>query len=213
MIKAKSAKFLTSAANISQCPSALLSEVAFLGRSNVGKSSLINNLTESKLAKSSSTPGKTKLINFYEVVWEKLDSSDLESKTESISLKFNIIDLPGFGYAKVSKSEHRLWEKNLWDFITKRSNIKLFIHLIDSRHTDLAIDSNVKQSIFSFKRDDQAFLEVFTKADKLNKNELNKLNQKQLMLISNENPNLKYNQKDRLRDTIFELMLYGDKND
>ena len=99
-----SAKFLLSAQGIDDSPEFGISEVAFLGRSNVGKSSIINALTNHNgLAKSSSTPGKTQLINYFEVV--------IDNDGEKIPLIF--VDLPGFGYAKVSKSMQNAWQQNL----------------------------------------------------------------------------------------------------
>ena len=267
MIYPSSAQFITSAANIAGAPEFAMSEVAFLGRSNVGKSSLINALTGRKnLAKSSSTPGKTQLINFFEVKFkqklaasadgsqnetspdlaskEALSSaancaqdhadaaasernlkqdfvlnlksasadfrsdretdlaagiaansaqsselnlsgrsalslagnpafSDLASLGENISLIF--VDLPGFGYAKVSKKLHYIWQKNLDEFIKERLNIKLFVHLIDARQFDLAIDKNLQNYLASFLRGDQKVMRLYTKADKLNQSERAKL--------------------------------------
>ena len=267
MIYPSSAQFITSAANITGAPEFAMSEVAFLGRSNVGKSSLINALTGRKnLAKSSSTPGKTQLINFFEVKFkqklaadsdgsqnetsldlaskealssaancaqERADAaasernlkqdlvlnlksasadfrsdretdlaagltpnlaqslelnlsdgsalnlagnpafSDLASLGENISLIF--VDLPGFGYAKVSKKLHYIWQKNLDEFIKERLNIKLFVHLIDARQFDLTIDKNLQNYLASFLRGDQKVVRLYTKADKLNQSERAKL--------------------------------------
>ncbi len=88
---------------------------------------------------------------------------------------FNAIDLPGFGYAKVSKSLKKEWEGFLWELLSVRVSIKLFIHLIDARHLDLEIDKNAKESIQALLRPDQAYLSLFTKFDKLNKNEQHRL--------------------------------------
>jgi len=267
MIYPSSAQFITSAANIGGAPEFAMSEVAFLGRSNVGKSSLINALVGRKnLAKSSSTPGKTQLINFFEVKFKqklaadsdgsqneippdlaskealssaancaqdhaeaaasaqnsKQDSilnlksasadfrsdrktdlaagfapnsaqsselnftgisalnlannpafSDLASLGENISLIF--VDLPGFGYAKVCKKLHYIWQKNLDEFIKERLNIKLFVHLIDARQFDLTIDKNLQNYLSSFLRGDQKVVRLYTKADKLNQSERAKL--------------------------------------
>lgn len=275
MIVPINAKFLTSAASIADAPSFAMSEVAFLGRSNVGKSSLINALLARKgLAKSSSTPGKTQLINFFDVAFQSdaplglrdeilnvnsggasndrsyeqacdtcedelcadgdseafhddhsgsnekapcddrsdsatlhddrdnsasphlnlaaqnslnLAATDTSSKSSSsfahaekdakFKEKFSLIfvDLPGFGYAKVSKKLHHIWQKNLDEFIKNRLEIKLFVHLIDARQFDLAIDKNLQNYLASFLRGDQKVVRLYTKCDKLNQSERAKL--------------------------------------
>lgn len=111
-------KFLISAEKLSQCPDYNLPEFPLLGRSNVGKSSFINALANNKkLAKTSNTPGKTRWINFF-------NFSDM----------FTIADLPGYGYAKVSKEVQNRWQKNLEEYLLNRSQITTLIQLIDSRH-------------------------------------------------------------------------------
>lgn len=297
-----SAKFIISATNFSQSPHFALSEVAFLGRSNVGKSSLINALTRQKnLAKSSATPGKTRLINFFEVNFklnlkeqnssenalenlganlkqnlnsqgnesqnlsknssqntefqsgnsnatlnsnenltsnfcenskENLNSHEnsstnlnacensnfiltscknsnakacknlnssqnakFQSENSSQSDKFTLIfvDLPGFGYAKVSHAQRAEWDKNLDEFLKKRQAIRLFVHLRDARHENLALDESINEYLQSLKSPSQSILQVFTKADKLNqslKARLNKTYPNALLVSSAKNTGL-----------------------
>jgi GTP-binding protein len=154
-------KFIKSAPSIKEAVEPNFTEVALLGRSNVGKSSFLNAFTNQKIAKVSQTPGKTKLINFFEV--------------EEDGKKYMLVDLPGFGYAKVSKSMLKDWGKNLDEFLKNRFNIKLFIHLRDARHPKLEIDDRVDEYIKSFMRKDQQILTVFTKMDKLKQSEIAKL--------------------------------------
>ncbi|GAA7220584.1 ribosome biogenesis GTP-binding protein YihA/YsxC [Helicobacter pylori] len=167
MIAIKDAHFLTSSSQLSQCPASLTSEMVILGRSNVGKSSFINTLLGKNLAKSSATPGKTRLANFFSTTWE--------DKENALMATFNVIDLPGFGYAKVSKNLKKEWEGFLWELLSVRVSIKLFIHLVDARHLNLEIDKNAKENIQTLLRPDQAYLSLFTKFDKLNKNEQHRL--------------------------------------
>ena len=165
MIDIVDAKFITSAPNVNAAPeSEQQNEVVFMARSNVGKSSLLNALTNHKgLAKVSSTPGKTKLINYFDVTFLDRDSS------QKLVAKF--VDLPGFGYAKVSKSVKHDWEKNLTDYIANREEIKIFIHLIDCRHPHLEIDTSVSDFLFRNAKENQYILQIFTKIDKLNQKE------------------------------------------
>lgn len=168
-MKIVDAQFLTSAQSIVDSPSPDKAEIAFLGRSNVGKSSLLNTLTNRKgLAKSSSTPGKTQLINYF----------DIKFKTQNEELPYlyaRFVDLPGFGYAKVSKSLKKDWNKNLTGYLEQRPCLQIFVHLIDARHPELEIDKNVDAFLESIKRGDQIILHAFTKIDKLKQNDLQKL--------------------------------------
>jgi len=160
------ANFIKSAQSIADSLPEDMSEVVFLGRSNVGKSSTLNALAQRKsLAKSSATPGKTQLINFFETRYLYNE--------ESYPVRF--VDLPGFGYAKVSKTLKEVWQKNLVEFIKERISIRLFIHLRDARHPHAKIDDDVYNYISDFIRPDQKYLTVFTKIDKLNQKERNKL--------------------------------------
>lgn len=195
MIEIVDSKFLISAPSLSQCLPEGIAEVAFLGRSNVGKSSLINALANHKnLAKKSSTPGKTRLINFFQITYNTLDKKQVY-----------FIDLPGFGYAKVSKSEQELWEKNLTNFIINRLSIRTFVLLIDARHLNLAIDKQVEEFLLANKRGDQEILKIYTKIDKLK--------QKELFKLKKDNPNalmvstLKKRGLNELNDKIFISLL------
>ncbi len=171
MIDVIDAKFLTSAVGIKDSVYEGVAEVSFLGRSNVGKSSLINALANHKnLAKKSSTPGKTRLINFFEITYNTEDRK-----------KVHFVDLPGFGYAKVSKSEQNIWQRNLTSFLENRLSIRLFLLLIDARHRNLKNDIEVYEYLNSIKKGDQNIVKVFTKIDKLNQKEISKLKR--------ENPN------------------------
>lgn len=162
----KEATFVKSAQTVEQVLAENTSEVAFIGRSNVGKSSIINALTSRKnLAKSSSTPGKTRLINFFDIKFKK-DDKDYSAR---------LVDLPGFGYARVSKSIKHEWQRNLTQFIKERVSIRLFVHLIDSRHPSLEIDKEVSSYLHQICRADQKILVIFTKSDKLKQKDLSAL--------------------------------------
>ena len=189
-------KFLKSALSIKEAIEPNFTEVALLGRSNVGKSSFLNAFTNQKIAKTSSTPGKTKLINFFEV--------------EDDGKKYILVDLPGFGYAKVSKSMLKELVKNLDEFLRNRFNIKLFIHLRDARHPDLEIDNNVDEYLKSFLRKDQQILTVFTKIDKLKQSELAKLkkNYPNALFVSN----VKKKGIEEVRKKINEILWGVDEN-
>ncbi len=156
------ADFIKSAQALADSIDDTVSEVVFLGRSNVGKSSTINGLTSRKnLAKSSATPGKTQLINFF----------DIHYRYDERDWRIRFVDLPGFGYAKVSKDLKSAWQKNLVAFIKHRVSIRVFIHLRDARHPNAQIDKDVEAYVAQFKRGDQLYLNVFTKIDKLNQKE------------------------------------------
>ena len=148
----QSARYVISSATHKQCPPALQAEYAFIGRSNVGKSSLINMITGlTKLAKISSTPGKTQLINHFEII-----SSDKR--------KWYLVDLPGYGYAKtVSQKARRNWGNMIESYIRKRETlINLFV-LIDSRHDPQPIDIAFINQLGEW---GIPFSIVFTKTDK-----------------------------------------------
>jgi GTP-binding protein len=198
------ANFAVSATSVQNSPSPDIAEVAFMGRSNVGKSSLLNSLTNRRnLAKSSSTPGKTKLINFFDI--------NLRVREDEEKLKYpcRFIDLPGFGYAKVSKSLKKDWGENLTNFLQNRDSIRVFIHLRDARHPDLGIDNNVHEFITHIKNPDQIIIDVFTKIDKLKQNDLTKLKRAfpDALFVSN----LKNRGFDKVNGAIYEY-LFGVSN-
>ena len=157
-MKIKSAKFLISSPSLKLCPDSQYSEFALLGRSNVGKSTFINTLTnQSKLAKTSNTPGKTRLINLFEITTDKKP--------------FIIADLPGYGYAKVSKAEQDKWQKNLEEYLLKRKNLKKTIQFIDARH-ELQKNDILMQQWLEYNK--IPCLNVLTKCDYVSRNEIAK---------------------------------------
>ncbi|MCR5886383.1 ribosome biogenesis GTP-binding protein YihA/YsxC [Hymenobacter sp. J193] len=143
----RSAKFLTSNTRVDQCPVPDKPEYAFIGRSNVGKSSLINMLTGHKgLAKTSAQPGKTQLINHF-----------------IINDTWYLVDLPGYGYAKVSKTSRTAWERMIKFYLRERPNLSCVFVLIDSRHPPLVPDLEFIEMLGTM---EVPFVLVFTKADK-----------------------------------------------
>lgn len=181
MIEIIDSHFVTSAPNIRLAPeNEFQNEIAFMARSNTGKSSLLNTLTQRKsLAKVSATPGKTRLINCFDAVFMDRESGE--------KLTAVLVDLPGFGYAKVAKSLKTDWESNLTDFISQRKQIRIFVHLIDCRHPDLEIDASVAQYLEEICTQNQYIIRVFTKIDKLNQKELGLLKSRfpDALMISN----------------------------
>jgi len=183
MIEIVESVFLTSAPTIRLAPeNEYQNEIAFMARSNTGKSSLLNTLTQRKsLAKVSSTPGKTRLINYFDVLFLDRESGNKKNAV--------LVDLPGFGYAKVAKSLKSDWESNLTNFISQRKQIRVFVHLIDCRHPDLEIDGSVEHYLEEICAEDQHIVRVYTKIDKLNQKELSVLKKRfpDALMISNLN--------------------------
>ena len=154
-MKIKSADFVISNTEIDKCPKEHIPEYAFIGRSNVGKSSLINMLTGHKsLAKTSGKPGKTKLINHFK-----------------INDNWFLVDLPGYGYAKVSKKNRSIFAKFVYEYLEKRENLICTFVLIDSRHEPQKIDMLFMEWLG---QNQIPFVIVFTKMDKLSSSQLNK---------------------------------------
>ncbi|HEY4051736.1 MAG TPA: ribosome biogenesis GTP-binding protein YihA/YsxC [Acidobacteriaceae bacterium] len=154
-------KFLLSATSAKQFPSASAPEFAFLGRSNVGKSSLINGLLGEKAAKVSATPGRTRAINFFSL----LDSPSSQQP------RLLFADLPGYGYAKISKSISAEWPAFINPYLEGRSNLALCVCLVDSNIPEQPSDRQLIDALKSMGRD---FLVVGTKADRLSGNERTK---------------------------------------
>lgn len=149
------AEFIISNSDVSKCPETTLPEYAFIGRSNVGKSSLINMLTNNKkLAKISSKPGKTQLINHF-----------LIDKT------WYLVDLPGYGFAKIAKSQRIKWEKFVVQYIRERANLMVLFVLIDSRIPPQKIDLEFMEMLGE---SGVPFAMVFTKTDKLSSSKMAK---------------------------------------
>ena len=140
------AKFIQSAEKLSQCPNFKLPEFPLLGRSNVGKSSFINGISNNKkLAKTSNTPGKTRLINLF-----------------NFSDKFIIADLPGYGYAKISKEIQNRWQKNLEEYVLKREDIKCLVQFVDGRHEIQKNDYQMREWVSAY---NLPIITIVTKTD------------------------------------------------
>lgn len=154
----QTAEFLKSSAHPSECPPEDRPEYAFIGRSNVGKSSLINMLTNrNTLAKISSTPGKTQLINHFVI--------DADREIDGVSKSWYLVDLPGFGYAKVSKESRVKWQRTSEQFLSSRKNLMCVMMLVDSRHDAQQVDLD----FMAWLGENQIpFVLIFTKVDKLN---------------------------------------------
>lgn len=146
----KKAKFLLSQSKFGGFPQQGMPEIAMAGKSNVGKSSLINSLTRhSKLARTSSEPGKTRLINYY-----------------SINEEFLLVDLPGYGFARAPKSEQEKWSQMIEGYLTGSQQLKHVFHLVDIRHAPTKEDQMMTEYLRHY---DIPFTVIATKADKLSK--------------------------------------------
>ncbi len=162
-MKITKAEFITSSSEVSQCPPEQIPEYAFIGRSNVGKSSLINMLVDrKKLAKTSSTPGKTRLINHFKINHE-----------------WFLCDLPGYGYAKVSKKDRDTFSKMIEQYATKRTNLVCFFVLVDARHKPQQLDLDFIEWLGD---SNLPFVIALTKIDKVSQT----LKSTNLLLLKNE---------------------------
>ncbi len=159
----KSAEFVTSVGNVSQLANFGLDEFAFVGRSNVGKSSLINALTQrSKLAKASSTPGRTRLINYFK-----------------INNKILLVDLPGYGFAQASKTEQSKWQSLIGAYLENSPNLKRVFVLVDVRHKPTIKDNEMLKYLYFY---NIPFNVIATKLDKIPRGQIDK----HLTIIANE---------------------------
>jgi GTP-binding protein len=169
----KSAKYIISSPDYEKCPVPDRPEYAFIGRSNVGKSSLINMLCNNeKLAKTSSAPGKTQLINHF-IVDSTSQRSSLHpsSSGEGKGVRWYLVDLPGYGFAKVSLRSRRRWEQMIENYLRKRENLTMVFVLIDARHSPQKIDLEFLDQLRLWK---VPFALVFTKSDKENQRTVSK---------------------------------------
>jgi GTP-binding protein len=154
-MKVTSATFVKSAFEEAQWPADRRPEVAFMGRSNVGKSSLINSLLRVKgLARTSSTPGRTQSLNYF-----------------LINERFYFVDLPGYGFARVPRDVRESWGRMVTGYLAKREPLVLSIHIVDSRHEPTKLDLQLREWLLF---NGKPFLTVATKSDKLSQNELHK---------------------------------------
>lgn len=150
----KKATFVTGAPTLDDCPPPRYPEICFAGRSNVGKSSLINAMmNHSGLARTSNTPGKTQQMNYY-----------------LVDEKAYFVDLPGFGYAKVSKKERERWGRDIRDYLLERETLRLVLHLVDIRHEPSRLD---EEFFYWLGVNRMPFAVILTKADKLSRNKQN----------------------------------------
>ena len=154
-MKIRSAEFILSASSPWQFPPPTLPEIAFAGRSNVGKSTLINSLlNRKKLVKTSSTPGKTQLINFF-----------------NINDKFYFVDLPGYGFAKVPENVRKQWQRLIESYLQERESLRNVVRIVDSRHGPTAQDRQLKEWLDYYER---PVIIVASKVDKLKRGQIQK---------------------------------------
>ncbi|CAN5269791.1 ribosome biogenesis GTP-binding protein YihA/YsxC [soil metagenome] len=162
------ATFITGAPSLADCPPSSIPEFCFAGRSNVGKSSLINKVTNKRrLARTSNTPGKTQQMNYY-----KIDET------------FYLVDLPGFGFAKVPKKERDRWGKDIQNYLLNRDTLQLILHLVDARHNPTKLDEDF---FYWMASNQMPFSVLLTKADKLSGNKLQSSKKKVANVLSEMN--------------------------
>src|SRR5687767_3547993 len=162
------AHYIISSPSVDKCPAPDRPEYAFIGRSNVGKSSLINMLCNNdKLAKTSNSPGKTQMINHFEVESVFV----YPNGNEGPRVKWFLVDLPGYGFAKISQRSRRRWEQMIENYLRKRENLVNVFVLIDSRHSPQKLDLEFLQQLTKW---EVPYTLIFTKADKETQATVNK---------------------------------------
>jgi GTP-binding protein len=167
-MKIISAEFVNSVTDLNQLPTAHLPEIVFIGRSNVGKSSLINKLcNKAKLAKTSSIPGRTRQLNYY-----------------LINEEYYFVDLPGYGYAKVPEQIKTGWRKLVEEYISTRKNIKIVFELMDSRHDPTYLDQLMINWLEYYEID---YAVVLTKSDKISSNKMERQIYRTSKIVHNDN--------------------------
>ncbi len=172
-MKIVTAEFIKSIFDLRALPNSVLSEFVFVGRSNVGKSSLINTIcNKKKLAKIGSVPGKTRQLNYF-----------------LINEKFYLVDLPGYGYAKVPEQIRAGWRKLVEDYISERQNVKLVFVLIDSRHEPTYLDELMVSWLEYY---EIPFVVVLTKSDKISANKMQKQIYRSSKIVNNDDLCLDY---------------------
>ncbi|MCF7793656.1 MAG: ribosome biogenesis GTP-binding protein YihA/YsxC [Candidatus Cloacimonetes bacterium] len=187
-------KFIKSAVKPSQYPASAFSDFAFVGKSNVGKSALINTILNRKaIAKVSGTPGKTRLINFFEIRFKNENDEDGF---------MNFVDLPGYGYAKVSKKERESWQTMILNYFAKRIQLKGVIMLADIRHK---ADPKDKIMLDMLIQNNIPFIIAATKSDKLAKSKINRIVKKLAVGLQVKNAQIKA--VSSLKKTGFEEIL------
>lgn len=169
----QSATYLISSPDYTKCPSPDRPEYAFIGRSNVGKSSLINMVCDNqKLAKTSASPGKTQMINHFDIKSIPSTSPGGGGVKKRVEVDaWYLVDLPGYGFAKVSQTQRKQWEKMIEDYLRKRENLVSVFVLIDSRHSPQKNDLDFVNQLGEW---EVPFTLAFTKADKETQKEVSK---------------------------------------
>lgn len=167
MLKIKSAEFINSIYDLRTLPKTVLSEFVFVGRSNVGKSSLVNKIcNKKKLAKIGSVPGKTRQLNYF-----------------LINEDFYLVDLPGYGYAKVPEQIRAGWRKLVEDYISDRENVNMVFVLIDARHEPTYLDELMVSWLEYY---EIPFAIILTKSDKISKNKMDKQIYRASKIVNND---------------------------